>query len=109
MLLKRLAQVHRSLLELIEYQLPCTKALANVFFVDPDTTMKEQSYEYHIKTQHYNLRIHPDLQAEQTCLDLEQFCQSHQDLASYLFLVPIRTIIDLELKGPFLDIPPKAF
>jgi hypothetical protein len=37
-LLKKIAQVHRSLLELIKYQLPYTKVLANAFFVDPDTT-----------------------------------------------------------------------
>jgi hypothetical protein len=55
-LLKRLAQVHRSLLELIEYQLPYKKAWASAFFVDHDTTTVEQSYESHMGTQYCNLR-----------------------------------------------------
>ena len=53
----RLQQVHRSLLELIEYQLPYTKALANVFFVDPDTTTLKQSYESPVMGSN---RIKPD-------------------------------------------------
>jgi hypothetical protein len=84
-LLKRLAQVHRSLLELIEYQLPCTKALANVFFDYPDTTTPKQSYESHVETRYYSLRIHLDLLAEQICLDLEQFYQNRQDLEGCSF------------------------
>jgi hypothetical protein len=55
-LLKRLAQVHRSLLELIEYQLPYKKAWASAFFVDHDITTVEQSYESHMGTQYCNLR-----------------------------------------------------
>ena len=89
MLLKRLAQVHRSSLELIEYQLPYKKAWASAFFVDPDTTTVEQSYESHMGTQYCNLRTRPDLLVEQTCLDLEQFYQSRQDLERY----PFRTMV----------------
>ena len=79
-LLKRLSLAHRSLLELIEYQLPYTIILANDFFVDLDTTIQEQiASQYRTVLHCYSLRTHPDLLAERTFLDLEQSYQIHQD------------------------------
>jgi hypothetical protein len=72
-LLRKLVLVHRSLLELIRYQSPYTTALATVFAIDPDTTMREHSCESHMVTQNCNLCIRLGLLAEQTCLGLEQF------------------------------------
>jgi hypothetical protein len=83
------------------------KALASAFFVDPDTTIVEPSYESHMETQYYSLRIHPDLMGERIYLDLEQFYQSHQDppdsqAQRYSFRTKVKDMLSL-------DIVPKAF
>jgi hypothetical protein len=83
------------------------KALASVFFVDPDTTIEEPSYESHMETQYYSLRTHLDLMVERICLDLEQFYRSHRDPDSQIQRYSFRTKIK-NMKH-FLDILPKAF
>jgi hypothetical protein len=77
--LKRLALAHRSWLELREYQLPYTITLANVFFVDLDTTIQAPAFYQYRTVPHYsNLDTRPDLLVEHTSLAFEQSDQIRQ-------------------------------
>jgi hypothetical protein len=82
------------------------KALAIAFFVDPDTTIARRSYESHMETQYYSLRIHPGLMGERIYPDLGQFYQSHQDPDSQTQRYSFRTKVK---NMHSLDILPKAF
>ena len=82
------------------------KALASAFFVDPDTTIAEPSYESHMETRCCSLRIRPDLMGERIYPSLELFYQSHQDPDSQSQRYSFRTKVkDMHS----LDIVPKAF